>query len=181
MVREARSAGLGARNAAGPREYSRKNPSKCAVRLLFCQPTFTYQPIFVTPRLREGVTWSEFCDRPLPAPHSLSILKNYCQISPMNRILILPALFAALLIVNIAYPGAEQTAAKFYYIDEIDALTVESLTPRAEQGDAEAQYELAKIYAKRHGEEDYKAALKWYTLLQNRDIRPRRPNRYMAL
>ena len=82
----------------------------------------------------------------------------------MNRLLILPVLFLTLLVGNPAFSADFQKGVDAY--DRGDyATALREWKPLAEQGNADAQFNLGLMYEKGRGvPQDYKTAMKWYRL-----------------
>jgi len=82
----------------------------------------------------------------------------------MKRILILPILILTLLLGNPAFSADYQKGFTAYESGDY-ATALREWTPLAEQGDADAQYNLGLMYDEGQGvPQDYKAAVKWYEL-----------------
>ena len=82
----------------------------------------------------------------------------------MNRLLILPILLLTLLVGNPAFSADWKKGWTASQSGDY-ATALREWTPLAEQGDADAQYNLGVMYEKGRGVlQDYKTAVKWYRL-----------------
>ena len=82
----------------------------------------------------------------------------------MNRLLILPVLLLTLLVGNPAVSADFQRGADAYRSGDY-ATALREWKPLAEQGNADAQFNLGLMYEKGWGvPQDYKTAMKWYRL-----------------
>jgi len=82
----------------------------------------------------------------------------------MNRLLILPVLLLTLLVGNPAFSADFQKGLTAAESGDF-ATALREWTPLAEQGNANAQYNLGYMYEKGEGiSQDYMTAVKWYRL-----------------
>ena len=111
-----------------------------------------------------GLSQGDFMRKPRYPLHNLPLPHIFCQTSHMRHLLLLPVLLLTLLVGNPAFSADFQKGMDAAQKGDF-ATALKEWKPLAEEGNANAQYNLGLMYEDGQGvPQDDKTAMKWYRL-----------------